>query len=178
MWIIEQQTTFIPELSKVVQKFSQIRDFRIWSCQLKFIERSKLKPFKKVRVVDFFNNLIEEIPDDAFDDLTQLDELKILNNRIRVLPKKLLSKLNRLKYFRAQENEIEVLPKNFFEGTQIVEVQMFKNNLKKIAVNFKNLANINVIDFLQNDCINKCLGHYCERISVNDMQNEIDIKCK
>lgn len=178
LWIVEQQATYIPDLSSVVKKFDRIRDFRIWSCQLKFVERSKLKPFKKITVLDLFNNLIEDIPANTFDDLTNLEELKILKNRLQALPQNLLSKLNRLKYFRAQENEIEALPANFFDGTQIVEVQMFANNLKRIDVNFRNSPNILVIDFLNNDCINKCMGHYCERISIDEMQNAIDMKCK
>lgn len=162
----------------ILKKFTRVRDFRIWSSQLKFIERSKLKPFKKLRVLDFFNNLIEEIPEDAFDDLSQLEELIILKNRIKKLSQNLLKNLHNLKWFRAKENEIETLPANFFDGTQeIVEVQMSENNLKKVFVDFNSLRNVNVIDFNNNDCISKCLGHYCERISVNDMQKEIEAKC-
>lgn len=178
LWIVEQQATYIPNLSKIVTKFDRIRDFRIWSCGLKYLERSKLKAFKKIIVLDLFNNLIEEIPENTFDDLTNLEELIILRNRLQSLPETLLRKLNRLKYFRAQENEIETLPANFFDGTQIVEVVMSKNNLKKIAVNFNNYANINLIDFKNNDCINKCRGHSCEQISVDEMQKAIEMSCK
>jgi hypothetical protein len=35
-----------------------------------------------------------------------------------------------------------------------------------------------VIDLNQNECMSKCLGHYCERVSVIDMQREIEIKCR
>lgn len=177
-WIKEQRTTYIPELSKALIKFTRIREFRIWSCQLKFIEKSKLKIFKKIKILDFFNNLIEEIPEDAFNDLVQLEELILLKNRIKTLPPKLLKNLKNLKWLRTQENEIEILPPNFFDGTIVVEVQMSKNNLKKIFVDFKLLINVNVIDFNSNDCINKCMGHYCERIKVEDMQREIEQKCR
>ena len=178
IWIIEQEAKFIPEMSKIVEKFKNIHDLRIWTCGLKFIERSKLAIFaKKLRVVDFFNNHIEEIPEDAFDDLLRLEELKILNNRVKHLPEKLFHNLKNLKYFFAENNEIEELPPRFFINTQIAVVSLKNNLLKRIFVDFRRLPNVNIIDLNQNTCISQCLGHYCGKMSVAEMQKEIREKC-
>jgi len=178
IWIIDQEAKFIPEMSEIVEKFKNIHDLRIWTCGLKFIERSKLAIFaKKLRVVDFFNNHIEEIPEDAFDDLLRLEELKILNNRVKHLPEKLFHNLKNLKYFFAENNEIEEIPSRFFINTQITVVNMTNNLLKRIFVDFRRLPNVNVIDLNQNTCISQCLGHYCGKMSVAEMQREIREKC-
>ncbi|KAL7015398.1 hypothetical protein ACKWTF_016430 [Chironomus riparius] len=179
IWIIEQEAKFIPEMSNVVEKFKNIHDLRIWTCGLKFIERSKLSIFaQKLRVLDFFNNYIEEIPQNAFDDLLRLEELKILNNRIKHLPENLFYNLKNLKYFFAENNEIEELPARLFNETQIIVVSMKNNNLMNISVDFRNLKNVKVIDLQQNTCISQCLGFYCGRMSVDEMQEEIQQKCQ
>ena len=179
IWIIEQEAKFIPEMSEVAEKFKNIHDLRIWTCGLKFIERSKLAIFAtKLRVLDFFNNYIEEIPQDAFDDLLRLEELKILNNRVKHLPENLFHNLKNLKYFFAENNEIEELPANIFNETQIMVVSMKNNNLRKISVDFRTLKNIIVIDFHQNKCISQCLGHYCGKMTVDEMQQQILQNCQ
>lgn len=178
LWINNQRTSYIPELSDVVKKFPGIRSFLIFSSGLKYIERSKLSIFKRIRILDFFNNNIQEIPADAFDDLTNLQELVLRKNQIRVLPPNLFHNLRNFKWLRAEENQIEILPEGIFDGTQLVEVQMKKNNLKKIYVDFTRLSNVNVIDFKLNQCINRCLGHYCEKIPVFEMQRTINERCK
>ncbi|CAG9811941.1 unnamed protein product [Chironomus riparius] len=178
IWIIEQEAKFIPEMSEIVSKFKNIHDLRIWTCGLKFIERSKLAIFaKKLRVLDFFNNHIEVIPDDAFADLLRLEELKILNNRVKFLPENIFHNLKNLKYFFAENNEIEELPARLFIDTQIAVVSMKNNLLKRVFVDFRRLSNVNVIDFHQNTCISQCLGHYCGKMSVAEMQKEIREKC-
>jgi Leucine-rich repeat (LRR) protein len=166
-------------MSAVAEKFKHIVDLRICKCKLKYIERSKLAVFsKRLRILDLYNNNIETLPVDTFDDLTQLHELKILNNRIKHLPENLFRNLKNLKMFNADYNEIEELPKRFFDPTpQIVSIQMNNNELSRIYVNFCRLSDLNVIDFSQNACINQCLGHYCGKISVDEMQKEIDEKC-
>lgn len=166
-------------MSNVLEKFRRIVDFRIWSCGLKYVERSKLAPFaRRLRVLDFFNNNIEDIPEDAFNDLTQLQELKLLNNRIKHLHEKTFQNLRHLKWFFAEFNEIEDLPEHLFDPTQIVVVSMKNNKLTRIYVDFRKLRNVNVIDFNNNVCIDQCLGHYCGKMSVAEMQNQIEQKCR
>lgn len=178
IWIVEQEAKFIPEMTEIVSKFKNIYDLRIWTCGLKFIERSKLTIFaKNLRVLDFFNNHIEQLPENVFDDLLRLEELKILNNRVKHLPENLFHNLKNLKYFFAENNEIEELPARLFIDTQIAVVSMKNNLLKRIFVDFRRLRTVNVIDFHQNTCISQCLGHYCGQMSVAEMQQEIRQKC-
>lgn len=76
-----------------------------------FIERSKLKIFtENLRVLNFFNNHIEELPQNIFDDLVRLEELKIINNRVKHLPENLFYNLTNLKYFFAENDGNEELP--------------------------------------------------------------------
>lgn len=162
----------------MLKKFRRIRDLRIWSCGLKFVERSKLSIFKRLTVLDLFNNHIETIPADAFNDLTLLTELKILNNRVKSLDERLLKNLKNLAYFFAENNEIEELPEELFENTNIAVVNLKNNRLKKIHVDFRQLRNVNNIDLDGNVCMSKCLGHYCGKMSVDEFQNEILQKCR
>ncbi|KAG5666898.1 hypothetical protein PVAND_014905 [Polypedilum vanderplanki] len=177
VWIIEQQAVYIPEMSLITKLFPRVRDLRIWNSGLKYIERRKIGIFTRVRVLDFFQNKIEVIPSDAFDDMPQLEELKILNNRVKHLPENLFKKLKNLIYFFAEYNEIEELPRKLFEGTKIAVINLKGNQLKKINVDFTMLPNVNNIDLDGNICINRCLGHYCGKMSVAELQREINEKC-
>jgi hypothetical protein len=177
VWIVDQQAVYVPEMSEVVRKFPRVKDLRIWNCGLKHIERRKLGIFTRVRVIDFFQNHIEDIPSDAFDDLPQLEELKILNNRVKKLPENLFKNLRNLVYFFAQYNEIEELPANLFDGTQIAVVNLKGNRLKRIGVDFRMLSRVNNVDLDGNLCINTCWGHYCGKMTVEVLQEEIDEKC-
>lgn len=145
---------------------------RIWS---QVIENEHLKS------INFKDNLIEEIEDDAFGKMKlhglylinnqleslnfvstlpeTLTELVLNGNRVTSVPNGVFTKLSRLIYLYLEDNKIEMLRYDAFQGlVSLHKLMLMRNRVTTIEpATFKNLTALRILDLSHN--------------SINDLHN-------
>ena len=139
-------------------------------------QRSRMK---KVIVLSIDGTRITKIPEDTFNDLTNLQELTIRKSLIVHLSSKLLSPLKHLRLFDAKYNKITKLDRNLFQGNQKLESVNFSGNpLKIIQVNFFELSKISEIYMFNCYCLNSYFLQSSATSTLHDLQKLITKRCK
>lgn len=146
------KTNFLPNgLAKI---FPHLERFYVASSRLKFISRKNFIGFKKLKTLDLRYNEIESIPDDAFLDLFNVEVLTISGNLIKKLPLNAFVSMMELKYFDASDNEIKEFDDEMLsQNSQLEEILLENNKIKRIQSNFAKFKDIGFIDLRDNDCI-------------------------
>ncbi|XP_070507652.1 putative leucine-rich repeat-containing protein DDB_G0290503 [Chironomus tepperi] len=182
--IIEHQNVAVLPM-KVGQVFENLIRFEVKNSALLEILRENFEEMD-LKILKIVENPIEKIPDDAFDDLKNLEELDLSGNKIENFPSKNeklkiltvdgnkikeldLKNLQDLKTFSAKNNEIEELTEDLFENNPNLEVMFFSHNkLTKISPNLtQNLENLRQFDFTGNPCLK-------ELSTIDGVTHEID----
>ena len=131
----------------------------------------------QLTILNFYGNDIEHFDEDVFSDLRNLEVLTFAENKIKVLPQKLLWNLINLREIYSYNNTIEAIPIRLFKSNKkLVKAWMGYNNIKRIDVNFKSLANLELLDLTGNICINSMGCKTCS-LSIDDLQDKIDDHC-
>jgi hypothetical protein len=109
------------------------------------------KSFSKIKEILLKENGIQQIEDEAFHELEDLEEIDLTFNEIKSINKELFSHNLKLKVINLNGNEIFMIQRGSFE-------QQFKSTLKEL-------------NLLGNECINKKFGCqliYCPKIKKNN----------
>jgi Leucine-rich repeat (LRR) protein len=169
--------TFIPDFTLVTKQFPKFKQLWITDSGLKYVERRQLASMPQLTRLSLYGNHIEDLPEDAFNDLVNLERLHVAVNQIKVLPPKLLWNLPKLKDFDANENQIELIPRDFFKNNrQLEEVWINDNKITRIEVDFTLLTKLNYLDLKTNNCSSEvCLP--CDIEKLRQIQQEINRNC-
>lgn len=160
--------TFLP--SNLPQYFSNLKILIVWFSGLKYFERRDLYLGPNITEINFQDNLIENFPDNPFLNNTELKKLNFGGNRIKDLPENLLVYSVDLLVFIADRNLIEFLPKLIFSKNIYLEfVNLNNNRIKRIAVDFTKMPNIERVLGLNNVCANFYLNRKMNAIQLNKL---------
>jgi Leucine-rich repeat (LRR) protein len=176
--VIDNATaTFIPDFTLVTKQLPKFKGLWIIRSGLKYVERRQLAKMPQLTKLSLGLNLIEHLPEDAFNDLVNLEELYVRDNQIKVLPPKLLWNLPNLKDFSARENQIEFIPRNLFKtNRQLEDLWLYGNKITRIEVDFTLLPKLNYLDLIRNTCISKVCNP-CNIEKLRQIQQEINLNC-
>jgi Leucine-rich repeat (LRR) protein len=169
--------TFIPDLTLFAKQFPKFKELIINYCGLKYVERRQLAKIPQLTDLSVAGNQIEDLPEDVFDNLVNLETLDISDNQIKVLPPKLLWNLPKLKEFGASDNQIELIPQDFFKNNKELESIWIKDNkITQIEVDFTLLPKLSVLYLVENKCINEAC-YPCEIERLRQIQEKINRNC-
>jgi Leucine-rich repeat (LRR) protein len=176
--IYNARVTFIPDLTLVRKQLPKFKQLWIERSGLKYVERSQLAKMPQLTLLYLGHNLIEHLPEDAFNDLVNLEELYVAFNKIKVLPPKLLWNLPKLKIFSASRNQIELIPRDFFKNNrQLERVWIQDNKITRIEVDFTLLPKLGLVILKRNTCISEGLCNPCNIEEMRQIQQEINLNC-
>lgn len=101
------------------------------------------------------HNEIEDLPWDVFYDLENVIYVSLTDNRIKKLPGKLLNPLRKLNWFTADMNQIEKVDEELFSEDlkELEAVNLSKNRLRKIFVDFRKITSLRFVDLKENVCV-------------------------
>jgi Leucine-rich repeat (LRR) protein len=177
--IYNATVTFIPDFTLVQRQFPKFKRLYIWISGLKYVERRQLAKMPQLTSLGLNDNLIEDLPEDVFSDLVNLENLGVGFNQIKVLPPKLLWNLPKLKKFSAIGNQIELIPRDFFKNNRELEqVSINSNKITRIEVDFTLLPKLETLDLYGNTCINEDCWSSCEIERLREIQQKINRSCK
>jgi Leucine-rich repeat (LRR) protein len=169
--------TFIPDFTLVTRQLPKFKRLWILRSGLKYVERRQLAKLPQLMQLHLDRNLIEDLPEDAFNDLVNLESLIVSANQIKVLPPKLLWNLPKLKIFQAQENHIELIPRDFFKNNRELEsIWIHNNKITRIEVDFTLLPKLTALYLNDNTCIDEAC-YPCKIEKLRQIQQEINRNC-
>lgn len=145
---------FLP--TNLFSTFPNLVAFQVWNCSVTTIT-NHFKGLYKLRTLNLDHNKIENVANDAFEDLISLEtldfkynkvgflgentfesmkDLKQLNlgfNYIQVLPSKIFGSLAKVEFINLQQNKISTLDENIFENaTGLRGINLIANKLERI----------------------------------------------
>jgi Leucine-rich repeat (LRR) protein len=169
--------TFIPDLTLFARQFPKFKQLWIIGSGLKHVERRQLAKIPQLTFINFLNNDIESLPEDAFNDLVNLDTLIVRDNKIKLLPPKLLWNLPKLKIFASNGNQIELIPRDFFKNhRELEQIWINDNKIRRIEVDFTLLPKLTILDLSSNSCINE-VCQSCNIDRLRQIQQKINRNC-
>ena len=108
--------------------FPNITEYYIMSVKLQFIRRNDFRGIENLESISFFDNRIEEIPEDVFFDLKKLKFLSLADNKIANIPLLLLYNLYDLEAISLKGNFIENFPSFVFANNKKLNSISLRNN--------------------------------------------------
>lgn len=178
VWIRNSRVTHLPRFDSPIF-FPNMVKYLVTASGVKFIERDDFSAMSKLETLDLSNNEIEEIPEDAFYDLSELVDLFIDNNRVKALSGRLLNNAHFFQRFKASNNSLEILESEFFTGNPSLKIVSLDNNkLHKIRVDFRPFRNLKKIDLLNNPCVSTNFNDWRKYKTVVIVQKEIESTCR
>jgi Leucine-rich repeat (LRR) protein len=177
VYIKDAKVTFFPDFTLVTEQFPKFKQLWIQHSGLKYVERRQLASMPQLTFLSLDRNHIEDLPEDAFSDLVNLEELYVSFNQIKVLPPKLLWNLPKLEVFDASRNQIELIPRDFFITNRELEyLFIYRNKITRIEVDFTLLPKVIILDLSANSCINETC-YSCDIEKLREIQQEINRNC-
>lgn len=123
-------------------------------------------------------NLIEELPEDAFQHLANLEIIDLSFNKLHRLHKGTFVNNPKLKIIYANDNQIEILEADLFSNNQNLLTIIFDNNqLIAIKTLFDIARSYDLISFRDNLCIDTSYPSFKNSIEINELYEEIFVKC-
>jgi Leucine-rich repeat (LRR) protein len=173
------RVTFIPDFTLVTKQFPKFKQLEIEYSGLKYVERRQLAKIPQLTKLSLFGNAIEDLPEDVFNDLVNLEELDVAANQIKVLQPKLLWNLPKLITFGANDNQIELIPRDFFKNNRQLElISIEQNKITRIEVDFTLLPKLENLNLDRNTCINEECSWSCNIEKLRKIQQKINRSCK
>ncbi|XP_070502072.1 CLIP domain-containing serine protease B4-like [Chironomus tepperi] len=128
-------------------KFNKLEMIDMSRTEIATIEADSLRQCKDLRILQFYSNKIEEIPEMLLDETKKLLKLYITFNLITTLPENLLNGLKELQILDLSGNKIDQLSGNVFNDlVNLVELHLSSNNLKALnSMLFKNLRKLKIL---------------------------------
>ncbi|KAM0680383.1 hypothetical protein GINT2_001442 [Glugoides intestinalis] len=95
---------------------------------------------------------LEKIPDLLFDDLTNLESLRLQDNNIKELQPNIFNNLQKLKSLGLADNKLTELPEGFLRKLRsLQELDLSKNEIKSFPIgSFTSLTNLNFLSLSNN----------------------------
>jgi BspA type Leucine rich repeat region (6 copies) len=137
--------------------FVNIDQYYVMNSRLQYIFRKDFKGFEKLIGLSLYRNRIEEVPEDAFYDLTELKMLSFFSNKIKEIPLTLFHNLRNLEYLSFAHNEISHIPSSIFQNCKKFQtIILHHNKIAAISADFiLNLPNLLDLYLERNECIDK-----------------------
>ncbi|KAL7011483.1 hypothetical protein ACKWTF_014279 [Chironomus riparius] len=135
------------------KRFNKLEIIDMSSTEIATIEDNSLSLCKDLRILQFYMNKIEIIPEKLLAENTKLLRLYITFNSIKTLPENLLNGLKELKILDLSYNKIDNLPDNIFKDLKnLKELNLEANKLEAIEpVLFENLEKLEKLNLNNND---------------------------
>lgn len=147
---------YLPE--KLAEKFPDLLAMQVIHCEVKTVQKKHFANLKKLFYLSLFENKIEVIEIDAFDDLPKLEILYLSNNEnIKTLDPNVFNHLPSLKYvWIDQLNLIDVPEKLFNKNPNMVRICLKNNKLRYVNPKmFDGLKDLKTVIFYNNVCATK-----------------------
>lgn len=148
------------------ENFSNLKHLKIegrpykWSAGYEglteLIARSDFVNLTQLKTLDLSQSPIKFAGEDVFWELESLEALNMKNCKLKKLPQNVFKNLKALREIKLGYNKLTYLHRNLFaEKFKLVTIELEKNQLQTIDVDFMSLPNIEVIDLINNVCINE-----------------------
>lgn len=172
---IQGELHALPDFADAFNKFPNLKYLYVAFMKLKIVERNKLVKVQKISSLNLWGNNITELAADTFNDLINLEKLILNDNRLKVVHENLFRNLVNIREIWLRNNLLVELPEGLFKHNhQLQKVFASENKLKVISIDFVNLPNLLLIDFIRNDCIDEACS---ERTHCKEMQERIRNLC-
>lgn len=151
--IFEEQSMLFP-LIGLGKMFPNINTLRIINSGLKFVRKDDFRNLEKLKIVDFYNNILEKLSEDVFEDLYLIEELNLPNNKLYELPENIFRNLKNLHTIDLSKNKLESLPENIFKfNLKLRSISLTSNSIMNIPQ--YTFAHLNITFFQAGD--NYCI---------------------
>lgn len=178
VWFKDGKVKYLPHFDAQVF-FPNLLKYVVTTSGLQYIKRDDFMGMPKLQHLNFADNNIAEIPEDALYDLDALVDFFVDKNKLSALPTYLLNHAPMFQRLKAANNTIEALEADFFKNNHLLKiVSMDNNKLKTIRVNFHPYKNLKKVDLLNNTCINDNFNDWRKKNTVAGLQAVIDRNCK
>jgi Leucine-rich repeat (LRR) protein len=120
------------------------------------------KSFSKIKEILLKENGIQQIEDEAFHELENLEEIDLSFNEIKSINKELFSHNPKLKNINLHRNKIFMIQRDSFkQQTQLMELNLLSNECinTKFGCDLINCPEVNEI----NDNLENCYSNYAEQ---------------
>lgn len=152
MHIIRTTNTSIP----AVHKFSNLTSLRVEFTDFHSLSKEGSKGLENVKNLYLGNNMITDIAEGSFDNLTQIRLLYLNGNQLQKLSESTFNKLTNLERLWLNDNHLTQLHLQLSsENQNLKRVYLQNNKLMVIAKETFNITNLEVVDLRGNICINK-----------------------
>lgn len=133
-------------------KFRKLEIIDMSGAEIATIEANSLSQCKDLRILQFYMNKIDKIPEKLLSANTKLLRLYIAFNQITTLPENVLNGLTELFLLDLSYNQINNLPENVFKGLQsLKDLNLEGNNIKTLGENlFAKLGNLEKLNLNSN----------------------------
>jgi len=155
--------------------FPKLGYLSVENTNLKNISRSNFKGMEKLWTVSFNKNQLTNLNEDLFEDVPNLILITFDDNKIRSIPLQLLVNLKQLGKFQFTNSLIENIQSDLFiNNKELWKVDLKNNRLKTIELDFRQLKNLQNLEFEGNICINKNAANADE---IPKVQSIIESNC-
>lgn len=147
---------YLPE--KLAEKFPDLLAMQVIHCEVKTVQKKHFANLKKLFYLSLFENKIEAISNDAFDDLPELEILYLSNNEnIKKLDPAVFNRLPSLKYVWIDQLSLTEVPENIFKyNPNMVRICLKNNKLRYVnPAMFDNLKDLKTVILFNNTCATK-----------------------
>lgn len=171
---------YVPDVTSAVSKFRNVNKFDAGWVGIKGISRRDLTPMKDFIWISFWGNKIEEVPSNAFADLSKLDKIILGDNKLKKLHPDTFSRNPKLRELWLQSNQLEVLPRGLFRNNiELSLIYADNNKITSIKIDFLALPKFSLITLQGNTCIDaQCDNEsFCGTDSIAAMQQKILFEC-
>lgn len=150
LWIIrEVKTEFVP--TYVCKFFENMERIDIYGTRIKAVTRSVFKNCAKVIKVCVLFTSVTTLPEDIFEDLSELKELLLYENKLIMLPAKLIASNPKLTSFSARNNQLQFIDLQFAQ--ELIKIDLTSN----LCINKKFPEDLNSVAIM-----NQVINGNCE----------------
>lgn len=147
---------YLPE--KLAEKFPDLLAMQVIHCEVKSVQKKHFANLNKLFYLSLFENKIEVISNDAFDDLSMLEILYLSNNEnIKKLDPNVFNYLPSLKYVWIDQLSLIEVPENLFKyNPNMVRICLKNNKLRYVNPDmFDDLQDLKTVILFNNACATK-----------------------
>nr|AIO08255.1 variable lymphocyte receptor C [Petromyzon marinus] len=124
--------------------------------QLQSLPVGVFDQLKNLNELRLDSNKLQTLPSGVFDQLTELGTLSLLNNQLKSLPPRVFDSLTKLTRLDLQGNQLQSIPKGVFDRlTNLQELRLYNNQLQSVPDGaFDSLAQLSDLQLDNNpwDC--------------------------
>lgn len=135
--------------------FPSLTEFEVRDTPLEKLRRSNFASMNNLVILAIENTRLTSIPGDAFDEIVNLEELKITKSQLRTLSPLTFAPLLKLRSFDGKYNRITRLDYDLFtNNTRLESINLNRNDICEIDTDFSKLENLIEVYLFKCSCIN------------------------